>query len=77
MDVLQCLKKYGQRLDIELAQEMGLPLDAVRSQLVELAKAGDVITCQLTRYDKGRPTESWQCRVSGYHPPKAPGRRTS
>lgn len=77
MEVLECLKKYGQRLDTEIAEEMGIPLEAVRKQLVELASKGDVITCQLTRYEQGRGVESWQCRVSGYHPPKAPGRKPS
>jgi len=25
MDVLQCLKKYASRLDLEIAKEMGVP----------------------------------------------------
>ena len=29
-DILQCLKKYGQRLDLEIAKEMGIPLATVR-----------------------------------------------
>jgi hypothetical protein len=31
---LQCLKKYGQRLDLEIAQEMGMPLATVVSGLL-------------------------------------------
>ena len=75
MDVLDCLKKYGQRLDSEIAEEMGMPIATVRLQLAGLAKAGEIITCLLTRFEGGKPIASWQCRVSGYAPPKAPGRK--
>jgi hypothetical protein len=36
-----------------------------------------VITCQLTRFEKGKRIEAWQCRVSGYVPPLAPGRKAA
>jgi predicted ArsR family transcriptional regulator len=39
------LKKYGQRLDLEIAKEMGVPLATVRHQLAGLAATGEVITC--------------------------------
>jgi hypothetical protein len=26
IEIMQCLKKYGQRLDLEIAKEMGVPL---------------------------------------------------
>lgn len=75
MTVLDCLKKYGQRLDVEIAHETGIPLDFVRVELTALANVGAVIMCKLTRFDAGRPVASWQCRVSGYVPPKVPGRK--
>ncbi|MDQ6619779.1 MAG: ArsR family transcriptional regulator [Pseudomonadota bacterium] len=75
MGVLECLKKHGQRFDLEIAEETGMSIEAVRRQLAELAKTGEVITCQVTRFEKGKPVGSLQCRVSGYHPPKAPGRK--
>ena len=74
-DVLQCLKKYGQRLDLEIAHETGVPLATVRQRLAALAATGAVITCNLTRFDKGKRIEALQCRVSGYTPPLAPGRK--
>jgi predicted ArsR family transcriptional regulator len=74
-EVLQCLKKYGQRLDLEIAKEMGLPLETVRTRLTALAAAGEIITCNLTRFDHGKRIHAWQCRVSGYVPPPAPGRK--
>jgi DNA-binding IclR family transcriptional regulator len=75
VEVLACLKKYGQRLDVEIAREVGLPLATVRTRLAGLAATGAVITCSLTRYEKGKRLDAWQCRVSGYVPPPAPGRK--
>ena len=72
-EVLQCLKKHGQRLDLELAAEMRVPLATVRKLLAELAAAGEVVMCQLTRYEGSKTIEAWQCRVSGYLPAPAPG----
>ena len=39
-DVLQCLKKHGQRLDLEIAEETRVPLATVRERLSELSAAG-------------------------------------
>ena len=75
MDVLQCLKKYGQRLDLEIAHETGVPLATVRQRLAGLAATGAVITRTLTRFEKGKRIDALQCRVSGYTPPLAPGRK--
>ena len=41
---------------------------------VKLA-SGAVIMCHLTRFEKGERIEAWLCRVSGYVPPAAPGRK--
>ena len=75
IETLQCLKKYGQRLDLEIAQEMGVPLATVRRRLVGLAATREVIMCNLTRFENGKRIDAWQCRVSGYIPPVAPGRK--
>ena len=74
-DVLQCLKKYGQRLDLEIAAEMRVPLAKVRSDLAELSATGAVVVCSLTRYEGGKTIEALQCRLSGYTPKPAPGRK--
>ncbi len=77
VDVLDCLKKYGQRLDLEIARETGVPLQTVRERLAALAATGAIITCSLTRFEKGKRIDAWQCRVSGYVPPLAPGRKAA
>ena len=75
VEILECLKKYGQRLDLEIAKEMNMPLATVRQRLTGLAASGQVITCNLTRFEGGKRIDAWQCRVSGYVPPVAPGRK--
>ncbi|MEP7181843.1 MAG: helix-turn-helix domain-containing protein [Betaproteobacteria bacterium] len=74
-EILQCLKKYGQRLDSEIAKETGVPLATVRQRVAGLAATGAVITCNLTRFENGKRTDSWLYRISGYIPPAAPGRK--
>ena len=74
-DILECLKKHGQRLDAEIAEETCVPLATVRHRLAVLAASGAIITCQLIRFDNGKRIEALQCRVSGYVPPPAPGRK--
>jgi DNA-binding IclR family transcriptional regulator len=73
--VLECLRKHGQRLDHEIAVETGLPLADVHLSLESLVKAGSVMTCKLTRFERGRRTEALQCRCAGYYPPRAKGRK--
>ena len=73
--ILHCLTKYGQRLDSELAKETGVPLAKVRQRLAELAATGAIITCNLTRFENGKRIDALVCRMSGWVPPPAPGRK--
>jgi DNA-binding Lrp family transcriptional regulator len=75
-EILQCLKKHGQRLDLEIAKEMKMPLASVRDRLDGLEAQGAVITCSVTRFEDGKRIDARQCRVSGYVPPIAPGRKS-
>ena len=54
MDILQCLRKYGQRLDSEIAEETGVALAKVRERFALLTGTGEVITCKLTRLGLGQ-----------------------
>ena len=74
-EILPCLKKYGQRLDSELAKETGVPIAKLRQRLAELSATGAIITCGLTRFEQGRRTDALLCRMSGWVPPPAPGRK--
>ena len=73
--VLDYLKKHGQLLDTEIAAATGIPLVQVRDSLSDLSAKGEISRCSVTRYNDGKATEGFLCRVSGYFPPAAPGRK--
>jgi len=74
-ETLQCLKKHGQRLDLEIAKEIRMPLATVRQHLAALVDSREAIVCKTIQFTNGRPVEAWQGRVSGFVPPPAPGRK--
>lgn len=73
--IIQCLKKHGQLLDSEIAEETGIPLAKVRGSLSGLSERGEISSCSITRYNKGKPVEGFLCRIAGYIPPPTPGRK--
>lgn len=73
--VLEYLKKHGQRLDREIAKEMGISLIQVRSAISELESTKSISSCSVTNFEDGVATEGMLCRISGYIPPAAPGRK--
>ena len=73
--VLQYLKKHGQRLDSEISVATGIPLNQVRQSLSDLSDRGEISRCSVTRFNDGKPVEAILCRISGYIPPAAPGRK--
>ncbi len=74
-EILQCLKKHGQRLDLEIAKELRVPLHMVRQHLAALVESREAIVCKTIQFEKGRQFEAWQGRISGFVPPTAPGRK--
>lgn len=74
-EILQYLKNHGEQLDTEIAGATGISLAVVRRYLSELAIKGDVMTCHSTRFEKGKKIEGISCRLVGYVPPAAPGRK--
>ena len=77
MDVLECLRLHGQCMDLQIAEETGQTLASVRHQLDDLAGKGAIIQCRVTRFDRGTAIDARQCRIGGYLPPKAPGRKAT
>lgn len=75
-EILQYLKTHGERLDMEIAEAVGLSLVKVRLCLSELASKGDIITCHSIKFEKGKKIEGTRCRLAGYTPPAAPGRKS-
>jgi predicted ArsR family transcriptional regulator len=74
-ETLQYLKRHGQRLDLEIAKEMRVPLATVRQHLTALAESREAIVCKTIQFENGRQFEAWQGRISGFIPPAAPGRK--
>lgn len=73
--VIQYLKKHGQLLDSEIAAATEIPIEQVRISLAELSEQGEISRCSVTRFKDGKPFDAIQCRISGYFPPAAPGRK--
>lgn len=75
IEILKCLKKHGERLDAEIAEETGMSLAVVREGAADLAASGALIACSVSRFDAGKRTDAWLYRASGFIPRAAPGRR--
>lgn len=75
-EIMKYLKAHGERLDSEIASATGISLANVNRTVSELSAKGEVIVCRLTRFTDGKKTEGMLCRVSGYVPPAAPGRKS-
>jgi DNA-binding IclR family transcriptional regulator len=73
--ILQHLKKHGESLDVELAEAAGMSLDMTRTCLANLSATGEIMTYHSTRFQNGEKIEGVRCRLAGYIPPPAPGRR--
>lgn len=75
-EILQYLKTHGERLDAEIAQATGQTVANVRKQLIELAAKGEIMSYQSTKFENGKKIEGIRCRVAGFVPPAAPGRKS-
>jgi hypothetical protein len=73
--ILEYLKKGGERLDSEIAAATGFPLAKVRQQVKDLHARGAIMVCRSIRYTEGKEVEGVLCRIAGYTPPAAPGRK--
>jgi len=74
-EILQYLKNHGERLDSEIAAATGISLANVRLGMSALSARGDVMLCRSIRFKDGKQIDAMLCRVSGYIPPAAPGRK--
>ncbi len=75
--ILQYLKRHGQKVDWEIAAAMDIPLESVRATLIDLSERGEISRCSVTRFVDEKPVEGMLCRIAGTIPPKAPGRKPS
>jgi DNA-binding Lrp family transcriptional regulator len=75
--VLEYLKKHGQRCDREIAKATGISLIQIRNSISELELTKAISSCSITNFEEGVAIEGMQCRISGYIPPAAPGRKAT
>jgi predicted ArsR family transcriptional regulator len=75
-EILQYLKINGERLDAEIAHAVGMSLANVRKHLIELAAKGEIMSYQSTKFENGKKIEGIRCRLAGFIPPAAPGRKS-
>jgi hypothetical protein len=73
-EILQYLNHNGERLDSEIATATGISLADVRVGVTELAARGHVMVCR-SIFKDGKQVDAMLCRVTGYIPPAAPGRK--
>src|SRR5437879_10076174 len=74
-EILKYLKDRGERLDSEIATDTGISLENVRLHVSALSARGEVMLCQSIRFNNGKRSEGLLCRIAGYIPPAAPGRK--
>lgn len=73
--ILEFLKANGQRMEAEIADALKMPVSKVKTHVADLTSTGDIICCNVTRFDAGKKIEGISCRLSCYMPPPARGRK--
>ena len=77
LSILNHLKKHGEQLDADIASALSISLDKTRTHLVQLEAEREVMTYHSTRVIDGQKIEGIRCRLVGYTPPSAPGRKAT
>ena len=72
--IVAYLRANAEQLDVDMAVALNIPLADLREQIAQLAAAGDVICCRVTRFIDGRKIEGISCRLSCDPPTPARGR---
>ena len=73
--IITLLKMGGEQFDADIAKSLRLPLDTVRRNIEYLSANGDVMTCQVVRFQDGNKIEGLSCRMAGFIPPRTAGRK--
>jgi predicted transcriptional regulator len=75
-EILQYLKTHGEQLDAEIAQAVGMSLINVRKHLDELTAKGEIMSYQSTKFENGKKVEGIRCRIAGFIPLEASGKKS-
>lgn len=74
-DLFDCVKRHGQIVDRQIAKELGLSLDEVRSLVHQLQVKNKLYTCDIINFEDGVEVKGLLCRVSCFSPKASPGRK--
>jgi hypothetical protein len=74
-DILQCLRNTVSVSTSKSRRKTGVPLATVRERLAGPGRQRRGHHVQPDPFENGKRIDAWQCRVSGYVPPLAPGRK--
>lgn len=75
--ILDHLKANGESIDSDIAQAVGLSVTKVRVVLAEMTARGEIMSYISTTYDNGKKVEAVKCRLAGFTPKAAPGRKST
>ena len=76
-EVLKYLEKHeGERFDTDIAKAIGITVPSVRLHLAELTAKGKIMSCHTIRFEGKKKVEGISCRISGFIPKAAPGRKS-
>jgi DNA-binding Lrp family transcriptional regulator len=76
-EILQYLKSNGERFESEIATGTKMSLASVKKNVEQLLAKGEIIACHSIQFrDDGKKIEGMRCRLAGYIPPAAPGRKS-
>ena len=74
-EILQYLKTKGEQFEADIALGTKMPLASVKKNIEQLLAKGEVIACHSIQFKDGKRIEGMRCRLAGYIPPAAPGRK--
>ena len=75
-EILQYLKKHGEKLDSEIAVDTGISLAETHFHLSKLAAKNHIQVCHSIKFVNGKEISAIICRISGYIPPAKPGAKS-
>ena len=75
-EILDYLRANGESIDSDIAKAVGLSLAKTLIQLSELTAKGDIMSYHSTTFAGGKKGECMKCRIAGFIPKAAPGRKS-
>ena len=64
LEIIDYLQINGEKMEVEIAKALQLPIAQVQGHLSQLSSTGEVICCKVTRYLDGKMVEGTSYRLS-------------